>query len=274
MDSIRSTAKLANGVEMPFLGLGVWQVGDGSEVVETIRTAVSAGYRSIDTAAIYGNESGVGQAIRECGIPRKDLFVTTKLWNDRHGYEPALAAFDESRKRLGLDYLDLYLIHWPSQGRIAETWRAFEKLYAEGLVRAIGVSNFQAHHLEDLLSSCAVRPMVDQVECHPLLVQKDLRAYCSARDIRVEAWSPLMQGQLGIPVLQEIAETHGKSPAQVVLRWDLQNGLVTIPKSVHPSRILENADLFDFQLSPKDIDRIDALDQHRRFGGDPDAFDR
>ena len=272
LTKLTDTVTLNNGVNMPWLGLGVWQVDEGREVEASVGSALRAGYRSIDTAAAYGNEAGVGKAIQQSGIPRAELFITTKLWNAHHGYDATLRAYDASLKKLGLDYVDLYLIHWPVKGKYLETWRAFETLYKEGRIRAIGVSNFQIHHLQDVLDKYPTVPAVNQVELHPLLAQKELRAFCAQHGIQMEAWSPLMQGHLNIPVLADIAQKHGKSPAQVVLRWDLQSGIVTIPKSVHERRILENADVFGFELDAADMAAIDALDRGRRFGPDPDNF--
>ncbi|MBB3114392.1 diketogulonate reductase-like aldo/keto reductase [Paenibacillus phyllosphaerae] len=263
---------LHNGVKMPWLGFGVWQISEGASVVDAVRSAIETGYRSIDTAAAYRNEAGVGQAIQESGIAREELFVTTKVWNADQGYDSTLAAFEQSRKLLGLEYLDLYLIHWPTKGKYKDTWRAIEKIYADGLARAIGVCNFQTHHLEDLKADAKVIPMVNQVEYHPLLAQQPLRQYCRENNIQLEAWSPLMQGNLDQPVLAEIAARYGKSAAQIVLRWDLQNEVVTIPKSTTPSRIRENTEIFDFELSAEDMARITALDAGRRFGPDPDNF--
>ncbi|WP_145334124.1 aldo/keto reductase [Paenibacillus xylanexedens] len=273
MKHVQDTATLNNGVKMPWLGFGVFKVKDGDEVVNAVKTAIEAGYRSIDTAKVYNNESGVAQGIRESGIAREDLFITTKVWNSDQGYESTLAAFEESMQRLELEYLDLYLIHWPVKGKYKDTWRALEKLYKEGRVRAIGVSNFQIHHLEDLLMDATVKPAVNQVELHPLLTQKELRDYCSAHEIQIEAWSPLGQGNLmEHPLLQDIATKYGKSPAQVILRWDLQNGIVTIPKSVTPERIHANTELYDFELTAEEIEQINGLNEHKRFGSDPDNF--
>jgi diketogulonate reductase-like aldo/keto reductase len=264
---------LNNGVEMPWLGLGVWKVEDGNEVITSVKAAIAAGYRSIDTAAVYGNEEGVGQAIRESGVPREELFITTKLWNANQGYESTLQAFDESMQKLGLDYLDLYLIHWPVKGKYTDTWRAFLKLYEEGRVKAIGVSNFQIHHLNDILAESDVVPAVNQVEYHPRLTQKPLLDFCKKNGIQLEAWSPLMQGKLlDQPELVKIAQKHGKSVTQIILRWDLQNGVVTIPKSVKEHRIIENADIFNFELSVEDMAAIDDLNQDQRVGADPDNF--
>lgn len=270
--SIQDYAVLNNGVKMPRLGLGVWKVTDPGDVERAIRAAVQTGYRSIDTASFYKNEAEVGQAIRSCGVPREELFITTKIWNEDQGYDKTLAAFEESRKRLGLDVVDLLLIHWPGKDKYIDTWRAFEKLYREGFVRAIGVSNFQIHHLDKLIEASEIVPAVNQVEFHPLLTQKELLAYTKEKGIQLEAWSPLMQGNLDQPALKEIAAKYGKTPAQVVLRWDLQHGVVTIPKSITPSRIAENADIFDFELTAEDMDRIDSLNRNHRFGPDPDQL--
>jgi diketogulonate reductase-like aldo/keto reductase len=264
---------LNNGVAMPGLGLGVFKVGDGSPVVAAIKSALRAGYRAIDTAAVYGNEDGVGQALRETDIPREEIFVTSKVWNADQGYDATLKAFDASLERLGLSYLDLYLIHWPVAGKYVETWRALTDLYKEGRVRAIGVSNFHVHHLKDILDASDVVPAVNQVECHPLLNQKEIRDFCQMNNIVLEAWSPLMKGNLNLPVLEELAKTYQKTPAQIVLRWHLQHGVVIIPKSVHDHRIKENAQIFDFSLSSADMDAIDALNEGKRFGPDPDNFD-
>lgn len=270
--SITDRSVLNNGVEMPWLGLGVWKVKDGDEVTLAVRSAIEAGYRSLDTAAVYGNEAGVGEGIRQSGIDRDQLFITTKVWNADQGYESTLKAFDESMKKLGIDTLDLYLIHWPVKGKYLETWRALEKLYRDGYVRAIGVSNFHIHHLEDLRQHSEITPVVDQVEYHPLLTQKELLAYCEERNIQMEAWSPLMQGNLDHPLLAELGQKYGKSPAQIVIRWDLENRVVTIPKSITPERIRQNADVFDFSLSAEDVEKISALNENKRFGADPDNF--
>ncbi|WP_308723007.1 aldo/keto reductase [Paenibacillus polysaccharolyticus] len=273
MKHVQDTTTLNNGVKMPWLGFGVFKVKDGDEVVSAVKTAIEAGYRSIDTAKVYNNESGVAQGIRESGIAREDLFITTKVWNSDQGYESTLAAFEESMQRLELEYLDLYLIHWPVKGKYKDTWRALEKLYKEGRVRAIGVSNFQTHHLEDLLMDATIKPAVNQVELHPLLTQKELRDYCSTHEIQIEAWSPLGQGNLmEHPLLQDIAAKYGKNSAQVILRWDLQNGIVTIPKSVTPERIHANTELYDFELTAEEIEQINGLNENKRFGSDPDNF--
>jgi diketogulonate reductase-like aldo/keto reductase len=271
--SLKDTTTLHNGVKMPWVGLGVFKVTDGDEVIQSVKAAIKNGYTSIDTAAIYKNEEGVGQAIKESGVPREELFITSKLWNSEQGYESTLKAFETSMEKLGLDYLDLYLIHWPGKNKYKETWKAFEKLYKEGRIRAIGVSNFQIHHLEDLIASAEIKPMVNQVEFHPHLTQKELKAYCEKEGIQLEAWSPLKQGQLlNEPVLQEIAEKYNKSVAQVILRWDIQQGVVTIPKSVKEHRIIENADIFDFELTAEEMERIDGLNQDSRAGSHPDTM--
>ncbi|MGF7034129.1 diketogulonate reductase-like aldo/keto reductase [Paenibacillus mucilaginosus] len=275
---IHPTTTLNNGVTMPVLGLGVFQVEEGQELVQAVKTAIRQGYRSIDTAAIYGNEASVGQGIREAlqegGLSRKDLFVTSKVWNADLGYESTLAAYEASLAKLGLEYLDLYLIHWPVAGKYKEAWRALETLYKEGRVRAIGVSNFQIHHLEDILRDAEVKPMVNQVEFHPRLTQQELLKFCREQGVQPEAWSPLMQGGLlEDPVLKEIAAKHGVSVAQVILRWDLQQGVVTIPKSTKAHRIAENADLFGFELTAGEMERISGLNKNQRIGPDPDNFD-
>lgn len=272
--SLQDTTTLHNGVKMPWFGLGVFKVKEGSEVIESVKAAIKHGYKSIDTAAIYQNEEGVGQAIKESGVPREDLFITSKVWNSDHGYDAALKAYETSLNKLGLEYLDLYLIHWPGQNKTyKETWRALEKLYKDGRVRAIGVSNFHIHHLEDLISEAEIKPMVNQVEYHPHLAQKELLAFCQKEGIQLEAWSPLKQGQLlSEPTITEIAENYKKSPAQVILRWDLQNKVVTIPKSIKEQRIIENASIFDFELSQEDMDRIDGLNKNERVGSNPDVM--
>lgn len=257
---------------MPWLGLGVYKTKDGEEVIHAVKTAVELGYRSIDTAAGYNNEEGVGQAIRDCGVARDELFITTKVRNPDQGYESTLKAFEDSRRKLGLDYLDLYLIHWPVAGKYRETWKALIHLQKEGLIKSIGVSNFQVHHLKDIIEDTGVVPVVNQVEFHPLLTQRELLKYANEQSIQLEAWSPLMQGNLDLPLLNELAEKYGKTPAQIVLRWDLQQGVITIPKSVHADRIKENAGFFDFTLSDEDVKAIEGLNKDHRFGPDPDNF--
>jgi diketogulonate reductase-like aldo/keto reductase len=273
-NSLQSTTTLHNGIEMPWFGLGVFKVEDGSEVIESVKSAIKAGYISIDTAAVYGNEEGVGKGIADSGVDRERLFVTSKVWNSDQGYETTLKAFDTTLEKLGLEYLDLYLIHWPVEGKYKETWKALEKLYKDGRIRAIGVSNFQIHHLEDLLTDAEIAPMVNQVEYHPHLTQKELHAFCKDKGIQLEAWSPLKQGELlQDETITRIADKYNKSAAQVILRWDLQNEVVTIPKSTKEHRIIQNADIFDFQLTSEEMNEINALNKNERVGPDPDNFD-
>lgn len=278
MKNLKSTKTLHNGVEMPLLGLGVFRVEDGQELIDAVKIAIKHGYRSIDTAAIYGNEVGVGQGIRkgieEGNVAREELFITSKVWNSELGYEETIAAYEESLAKLGLEYLDLYLIHWPVEGKFKEAWKALETLYKKGRVKAIGVSNFQIHHLEELMKDAEINPMVNQVEYHPRLTQKELQKFCKEQKIQLEAWSPLMAGQLlDNEELQEIASRHGKSVAQIIVRWDLQNDVITIPKSTKEYRIIENADVFDFELTKEDMDQINQLNKNHRVGPDPDNFD-
>jgi len=272
--SIKDCTVLNNNVEMPWLGLGVFKMKEGDETENAIRAALDYGYRSIDTAAIYRNEEGVGRAIKNSGIHKDELFITTKVWNSNQGYETTLKAFDESRRKLQLDVIDLYLIHWPVKGKYTETWKALEKLYTDGSVRAIGLSNFLVHHIQDILEICEIPPMVDQVEFHPQLRQPELHRFCVEHQIQLEAWAPLGQSRsLQNPAVVEIAEKHGKTPAQILIRWDLQLEVVTIPKSSKPERILENCQVFDFSLDSSDMERIGRLDENLRFSDDPDTFD-
>ncbi|WSV51734.1 aldo/keto reductase [Streptomyces decoyicus] len=261
---------------MPQLGFGVWQVED-DQASTAVGHALDAGYRSIDTAAIYGNEEGTGKALAASGIPRDELFVTTKLWNAEQGYDATLRAFDTSLAKLGLEYVDLYLIHWPlpSKDLYTETYKAFEKIHAEGRAKAIGVSNFLPEHLERLLGETSVVPAVNQIELHPQLQQAESRAFHARHNIVTEAWSPLGQGKglLEDPAIAKLAAQHDKSPAQVVLRWHLQLGNVVIPKSVTPSRIAENIDVFDFELDDDDLATLAGLDTGNRLGPDPATFD-
>ncbi|MFF4149082.1 aldo/keto reductase [Streptomyces sp. NPDC001651] len=266
---------LNNGVEMPQLGFGVWQVPD-DEAEQAVAAALEAGYRSIDTAAIYGNETGTGKAVAASGVPREDVFVTTKVWNSDHDYDSTLRAFDTSLEKLGLEYVDLYLIHWPTpaRGTYVDTYKAFEKLLADERVRAIGVSNFLPEHLERLIEETSVVPAVNQIELHPHLQQRASREFHAEHGIATEAWSPLGSGKglLEVPAIVAIAQKHGRTPAQVVLRWHLQLGNVVIPKSVTPSRIKENIEVFDFSLDDEDLAAISALNEDRRLGPDPAEF--
>jgi len=268
------TVTLNDGYIIPQLGLGVWQIpADGAASV--VREALLSGYRSIDTAAIYGNEEGVGSGIAESGIARAELFITTKIWNSHQGYDETLAAFEESMSRLGLDYLDMLLIHWPVPQRnlYVDTWRAFIKLREEGRVKSIGVSNFNVPHLQRLLTETGVAPVLNQIELHPRLQQRELRKFHAANGIETESWSPLGSGTLlGEPILRAIAEKYGKSTAQIIIRWHLDNGLIVIPKSVTPARIKQNIDVFDFHLDNDDMARIAALDADGRIGPNPNEF--
>ncbi|MCY9783073.1 aldo/keto reductase [Nocardiopsis sp. EMB25] len=266
---------LSNGVRMPQLGFGVWQVSDDA-VVDAVATALETGYRSIDTAAAYGNERGVGEALSRAELDRDDVFVTSKLANPEQGYDHTLRAFDASLERLRLETLDLYLIHWPLPRRdlYVSTWKALERLYADGRVRAIGVCNFQVEHLERVMEEGGITPMVNQIELHPLLVQRSMREFDAKHNIVTEAWSPLGQGKLlDHPTVTAVADELDRTPAQVLLRWHIQLGNVVIPKSVTPERIRSNFTIFDFELSEADMDRISGLDTGSRFGPDPDEFD-
>lgn len=271
---LQGSFELHNGVQMPYLGLGVYLSKDGEEVINAVKEALNQGYRHIDTAAIYENEEGVGEGIRQSNVPREDVFLVSKVWNTDQGYEATLKAFEASLNRLGTDYLDLYLIHWPKGDLSKDTWRALERLYREKRVRAIGVSNFLKHHLEDLLDTAEIVPMVNQMEFHPYLVQQELMDFCSSHQIQYEAWSPLMQGNIfDLDIMKDMAAKYNKTIAQIVLRWDLQKGVVTIPKSSKKERIKANSELFDFTLSDEDVKLLDSLDKGKRFGPDPDNFD-
>lgn len=263
---------LNNGIQMPQLGFGVWRV-ENDQAAIAVTKALETGYRSIDTAKVYKNEQGVGKAIRESSIPREELFITTKVWNNDQGYENTLKAYEASLERLGLDYVDLYLIHWPTPqyDRYVDTYKALEKLYHDGRVKAIGVCNFDIEHLERILNECEVKPVLNQVECHPHFAQLELKEFCAKHDIFVEAWGPLEQGGdiLKDDVVKQIAEAHGKSTAQIVLRWHLQNNTIVIPKSVTPSRIEENFQVFDFELPNADMEQINQLNINRRKGRVP-----
>ena len=266
---------LNNGLTMPQLGFGVWQVPD-DEAHTAVTAAIEAGYRSIDTARLYDNEKGTGRAIADSGVAREDIFLTTKLWNDDQGYDKALKAFDASLERLGTEYVDLYLIHWPAPERDSyiDTWKALERIHAEGRAKAIGVSNFTAKTLERLIGSAEVVPAINQIELHPYFSQTGMRATNADHGLLTEAWSPLGQGKglLDDPTLVDLGAKHGKSAAQVVLRWHLQLGNVVIPKSVTPSRIKANFDVFDFELTAEDMERVDTLDRGGRIGPDPDTL--
>ncbi|MDB4927803.1 MAG: oxidoreductase of aldo/keto reductase family, subgroup 1 [Myxococcaceae bacterium] len=265
-----TTLALNTGARIPTVGLGVWQAPQGEVTRAAVTTALKLGYRHVDTARIYRNEADVGAAVRESGVPREDVFVTTKLWNDDQGYDKALRAFDQSLGRLGLDYVDLYLLHWPVAGRRLESWRALEKLYAEGRARAVGVSNFLAPHLRELLDHAKVTPAVDQIEVTPFLQHRYTRAFCAERGIVVEAYSPLTRGRkLDHPAVAGVAARVGRTPAQVLLRWGVQRGMVVLPKSTHEARIAENAALFDFSLDDAAMARLDALEEGLATGWDP-----
>lgn len=271
--TINSTKTLHNGVEMPRFGLGVYKMTDKEAAVEAMLAAIDAGYRAIDTAAVYQNENEVGEAVRSSRVKREELFITSKVWNTDQGYDNTLRAFEASLERLGFDYLDLYLTHWAIPNTFEETYRAIQRLYDEKLVRSIGVSNHQQHHLEKILAKANTKPMVNQIELHPQLTQEPLREFCAKNDIAVTSWSPLARGRLlEDPVLARIGEAHGKSIAQVVIRWHLQSDLIVIPKSVTPSRIMENAEVYDFELSNEEMKMIDGLNQDWRSGTHPDQI--
>ena len=266
-----SRLPLNDGSKIPLLGLGVWQAAPGKETRKAVAYALECGYRLIDTAQMYGNERDVGIAVRESGLPREDVFVTTKLWNSDHGYDAALRAFEASRRDLGLDYVDLYLIHWPVPRLRHESWKALLKLKQDGLARSIGVSNYTIPHLQELLPATSIPPSVNQVEFHPFLYQRELLEFCKAHRIQLEAYSPLTRGRrLKHPVIVEIAANYQRTPAQVLIRWSLQHGLVVIPKSARPERIRENAAVFDFELKSADMARLDSLDEHSRVAWNPE----
>lgn len=269
--------KMNNGYEIPAVGFGVWKIPD-EDAPNTVKQAIETRYRLIDTAKIYGNEVGVGKAVQESNIPREDLFITTKLWNSDQGYDSTLRAFDESLEKLQLDYVDLYLIHWPTPmyDNYVESYQALEEIYKSGRAKAIGVCNFDIEHLQRIIDECDIIPAVNQVECHPYLQQKELRAFCDKHGIEVQAYSPLMNGQtvLNDPVIQELAKKYDKTSAQIILRWHLQNDILIIPKTVTPSRMTENLDLFNFELSEEDLEKINALDRNERVNAVPSEMNR
>ncbi|MCP1101198.1 diketogulonate reductase-like aldo/keto reductase [Aequitasia blattaphilus] len=266
---------LNNGVEMPVLGLGVYKTEDGEETIQSVQYAVEAGYRLIDTAMFYGNEKSVGKGIKQCGVAREEIFVTTKVWNDDVRGGKVKEAFERSLENLGLDYLDMYLIHWPAEG-YQEAWRVLEELYEEKRIRTIGVSNFQDYHIEELLKCAKVVPAVNQIECHPRLTQEPLRKYLKSKNILPQAWSPLGRNKdnlFGEDILVALSEKYEKTPAQIILRYEIQNGIAVIPKSAKKERIISNIQVFDFELSKEDMEKISSLNQNLRTGPDPDSFD-
>ena len=269
--TIESRITLSDGAKIPVLGLGVWQAGAGKETRKAVSAALESGYRLIDTAKLYGNERDVGAAVRESGIPRDDIFVTTKLWNSDQGFESALRAFEGSRRELGLEYVDLYLVHWPVPQLRNESWKALVKIREQGLARSIGVSNYTIPHLEELLRATPVPPSVNQVEFHPFLFQRELLEYGQKHHIQLESYSPLTRGRrLKHSLIKEIAAKYGRTPAQILIRWGLQHGLVVIPKSVRPERIQENADVFGFEIKSPDMARLDALDERSHLAWNPE----
>ncbi|MCM4157559.1 aldo/keto reductase [Gramella sp. AN32] len=270
---ISGTVSLVNNIQMPYLGLGVYKADDGREVISAIHHAFDAGYRLVDTAAFYKNEEGVGKAIKTSNLPREEIFVTTKLWVDDQGKENTRNAFEKSLQKMDLDYLDLYLIHWPVPDKYLESWKILQELYDEGRVKAIGVCNCMPHHLEAIKDIGGIQPMVLQNEFHPRLVQQEILDYCKENNIQYQAWSPLMRGTiLQNEIIKTIAEKYKKSIAQVVIRWDLQKGVTTIPKSTHRERIFENANVFDFNLNDDELKLIDGLNAGERTGAHPDHF--
>ena len=281
LKSLTDCYRLQNGVEIPCVGYGTWQTPDGETATRAVRAAIESGYRHIDCAAAYGNERSVGQGIRESGVSRGELFITSKLKNSEHGYDRTLAAFHQTIEDLGVEYLDLYLIHWPNplafrdhwQQANAGSWRAFEELYRAGKIRAIGVSNFRPHHLDALLETASVAPMVNQIRLCPGETQEETAGYCRARGMLLEAYSPLGVGKIfEVPQMKALSEKYGKSVAQVAIRWSLQRGYLPLPKSVTPARIQENAQVFDFELEPQDVQQIAGLTGCVGFSRDPDTI--
>jgi len=276
INSLNDRITLNNGTKMPGLGLGVFQISD-EDTTKVVADGIKAGYRLIDTAQVYGNEAGTGKGIKEglveTGLDREDLFVTSKVWNDHLTYDETIAAFNDSLQKLGLDYLDLYLIHWPGDNSFKDSYQALEDLYKAGKIKAIGVSNFEIHHLKELAEYADITPVLNQVESHPRMSQNELREYAAANDIKIQAWSPLMQGQiLKNETLQKIADKHNKSVAQIILRWDIQRDVMLVVKSVRPERMASNADVFDFSLDDEDMKLINDMNQDLRVGPDPDEY--
>lgn len=268
--NIKSTLRLNNGVNIPILGLGTYLSKPGKETYNAVRYALDIGYRHIDTATLYANEQDIGKAIRDSGIPRDEIFVTTKVWNSDQGYDKTIIAFHKSLKKLNLDYIDLYLIHWPQPGTRNETWRALMNLYDEKKTRSIGVSNYTIHHLEELIHNFPLKPMVNQVEFSPYLYQKELFKYCLKRSIIIEAYTPLVRGRkFDDPKLIELAKKYSKTPAQILIRWAIQVGTVVLPKSIHPERIKENSEVFDFEINEDDMDYLETFNENFRVAWDP-----
>lgn len=266
---------LNNGVQIPVVGLGVFRIEDAKIAYDTVKTALSVGYRHIDTAMIYGNEEAVGKAIKDSGIPREEIFLTTKLWNDDQRSGKVQEAIDASLKRLSLDYIDLYLVHWPVPKTYISVWKKMEEVYKSGKVKSIGVSNYNPHHLDDLLKEAEIVPVVNQIECYPYLTQEKVIEYCKQKNIYPEAWGPLGAGKTDVlsnSIIGEIAKKYKKSPAQIILRWNVQRGVIVIPKSVHENRMLENMSVFDFELSVEEVKKISSLNKNLRLGSDPDNF--
>ena len=270
--SLDQSLVLNNGVKMPILGLGVYKSAEYTK--EAVLAALEAGYRHIDTAAFYGNEKEVGDAIRESGIPREEIFVTTKLWNDDQRAGLQRESMEKSLEKLQMDYVDLYLLHWPVAEYYIPSWHILEELQAEGKTKCIGVSNFHMNHLMDLMAHSKTVPVVNQIECHPYLNQQPLRSFCNKLGIQVTAWAPLGRAHMfEDPVIQELAAVYGKTPAQIILRWEIQNNIIVIPKSVNKERIIQNSDIFDFELRPEDMAKMNGLNKNQRFGPSPDTFD-